>query len=49
MTMRISRETQVVTFVGWPFPLEETPENFARLRRWGLTFSKRRLLIVSTP
>ncbi|KAI0922589.1 hypothetical protein AcV5_009520 [Taiwanofungus camphoratus] len=27
-----------VTFVGRPFPLEEAPEHFARLRRWGLTF-----------
>ncbi|KDQ21322.1 glycoside hydrolase family 5 protein [Botryobasidium botryosum FD-172 SS1] len=26
------------TFVGRPFPLEEAPEHFARLRRWGLTF-----------
>ncbi|PPQ80789.1 hypothetical protein CVT26_015204 [Gymnopilus dilepis] len=28
----------IVTFVGRPFPLEEAPEHFARLRRWGLTF-----------
>lgn len=28
-----------VTFVGRPFPLEEAPEHFARLRRWGLSFS----------
>lgn len=28
-----------VTFVGRPFPLEEAPDHFARLRRWGLTFS----------
>ncbi|KAI5119471.1 hypothetical protein M0805_007205 [Coniferiporia weirii] len=27
-----------VTFAGRPFPLEEAPEHFARLRRWGLTF-----------
>ncbi|EJD01855.1 glycoside hydrolase family 5 protein [Fomitiporia mediterranea MF3/22] len=27
-----------VTFVGRPFSLEEAPEHFARLRRWGLTF-----------
>ncbi|KAI1792651.1 glycoside hydrolase family 5 protein [Ganoderma leucocontextum] len=27
-----------VTFVGRPFPLEEAPDHFARLRRWGLTF-----------
>ncbi|KAK7680350.1 hypothetical protein QCA50_016590 [Cerrena zonata] len=27
-----------VTFVNRPFPLEEAPEHFARLRRWGLTF-----------
>ncbi|KAJ1309337.1 hypothetical protein OPQ81_006117 [Rhizoctonia solani] len=27
-----------VTFVGRPFPLEEAPQHFARLRRWGLTF-----------
>jgi hypothetical protein len=27
-----------VTFVGRPFPLEDAPEHFARLRRWGLTF-----------
>ncbi|KAL6302254.1 glycoside hydrolase superfamily [Sparassis latifolia] len=26
-----------VTFVDRPFPLEEAPEHFARLRRWGLT------------
>lgn len=30
---------EVVTFVGRPFPLEEAPEHFSRLRRWGLTFS----------
>ncbi|KAF8695014.1 Cellulase (glycosyl hydrolase family 5), partial [Rhizoctonia solani] len=29
-----------VTFVGRPFPLEQAPQHFARLRRWGLTFSK---------
>ncbi|KAG9086683.1 hypothetical protein FRC06_002983, partial [Ceratobasidium sp. 370] len=29
---------QTVTFVGRPFPLEEAPQHFARLRRWGLTF-----------
>ncbi|KAG6899895.1 hypothetical protein C0993_005581 [Termitomyces sp. T159_Od127] len=28
-----------VSFVGRPFPLEEAPEHFARLRRWGLTFT----------
>ncbi|KAH7907809.1 glycoside hydrolase family 5 protein [Hygrophoropsis aurantiaca] len=27
-----------VTFVGRPFPLDEAPHHFARLRRWGLTF-----------
>ncbi|KAI0073547.1 glycoside hydrolase [Panus rudis PR-1116 ss-1] len=27
-----------VTFVNRPFPLEEAPAHFARLRRWGLTF-----------
>jgi hypothetical protein len=27
-----------VTFVGRPFALEDAPEHFARLRRWGLTF-----------
>lgn len=27
-----------VTFVGRPFPLEEAPQHFSRLRRWGLTF-----------
>ncbi|QRV86919.1 Cellulase (glycosyl hydrolase family 5 protein) [Ceratobasidium sp. AG-Ba] len=27
-----------VTFVERPFPLEEAPQHFARLRRWGLTF-----------
>ncbi|CAE6459562.1 unnamed protein product [Rhizoctonia solani] len=27
-----------VTFVGRPFSLEEAPQHFARLRRWGLTF-----------
>ncbi|KAE9405555.1 glycoside hydrolase family 5 protein [Gymnopus androsaceus JB14] len=31
-------EAETVTFVGRPFPLEEAPEHFARLRRWGLTF-----------
>jgi hypothetical protein len=35
-----------VTFVGRPFPLEEAPEHFARLRRWGLTFSKRLLPLL---
>jgi hypothetical protein len=30
---------EIVTFVDRPFPLEEAPEHFARLRRWGLTFS----------
>ena len=29
-----------VTFVGRPFPLSEAHEHFARLRRWGLTFSE---------
>ncbi|KAJ3529087.1 hypothetical protein NMY22_g9143 [Coprinellus aureogranulatus] len=29
---------KTVTFVGRPFPLEEAPQHFARLRRWGLTF-----------
>ncbi|EIW79596.1 glycoside hydrolase family 5 protein [Coniophora puteana RWD-64-598 SS2] len=29
---------RTITFVGRPFPLEEAPEHFARLRRWGLTF-----------
>lgn len=29
---------EVATFVDRPFPLEEAPEHFARLRRWGLTF-----------
>lgn len=29
-----------VTFVGRPFPLEEAPQHFARLRRWGLSFSR---------
>ncbi len=29
-----------VTFVGRPFPLEDAPDHFARLRRWGLTFSE---------
>ncbi|KAG8216122.1 glycoside hydrolase family 5 protein [Butyriboletus roseoflavus] len=27
-----------VTFVGRPFALEEAPQHFARLRRWGLSF-----------
>ncbi|KAF9531115.1 cytoplasmic protein [Crepidotus variabilis] len=27
-----------VTFVGRPFPVEEAPQHFARLRRWGLSF-----------
>ncbi|KAF5384366.1 hypothetical protein D9615_003481 [Tricholomella constricta] len=31
-------DAESVTFVGRPFPLEEAPEHFARLRRWGLTF-----------
>ncbi|KAI6041477.1 glycoside hydrolase family 5 protein [Pisolithus marmoratus] len=26
-----------VTFVGRPFPLEDAPQHFARLRRWGLS------------
>lgn len=29
-----------VTFVGRPFPVEDAPDHFARLRRWGLTFSE---------
>ncbi|KAF9078603.1 glycoside hydrolase family 5 protein [Rhodocollybia butyracea] len=29
---------ETVTFVGRPFSLEEAPQHFARLRRWGLTF-----------
>ena len=29
-----------VTFVGRPFPLDAAHEHLARLRRWGLTFSK---------
>jgi hypothetical protein len=29
-----------VTFVGRPFHLDEAHEHLARLRRWGLTFSK---------
>ncbi|KAF9521115.1 glycoside hydrolase family 5 protein [Hydnum rufescens UP504] len=29
-----------VTFVGRPFALEDAPEHFARLRRWGLTFTR---------
>ncbi|KAF8587786.1 glycoside hydrolase family 5 protein [Ramaria rubella] len=29
---------EVATFVDRPFPLEDAPEHFARLRRWGLTF-----------
>ncbi|CCO36209.1 putative glycosyl hydrolase YIR007W [Rhizoctonia solani AG-1 IB] len=32
------RDHRSVTFVGRPFPLEEAPQHFARLRRWGLTF-----------
>ncbi|KAJ3921255.1 glycoside hydrolase family 5 protein [Lentinula edodes] len=31
-------EAETVTFIGRPFPLEDAPEHFARLRRWGLTF-----------
>ncbi|KAF8328906.1 glycoside hydrolase family 5 protein [Cantharellus anzutake] len=27
-----------VSFLNRPFPLEDAPEHFARLRRWGLTF-----------
>lgn len=30
---------ETVTFVGRPFPLDEAPEHFARLRRWGFNFS----------
>ena len=30
-----------VTFTGRPFPLEDADAHFARLRRWGLTFSTR--------
>lgn len=39
-----------VTFVNRPFPLDEAPEHFARLRRWGLTFSapQFQLVIYST-
>ncbi|KAF8521332.1 glycoside hydrolase family 5 protein [Gautieria morchelliformis] len=29
---------ELATFVDRPFPLEDAPEHFARLRRWGLTF-----------
>ncbi|KAI0697370.1 glycoside hydrolase family 5 protein [Cytidiella melzeri] len=29
---------EAVTFVGRPFPLEQAPEHFSRLRRWGFTF-----------
>jgi len=29
-----------ITFVGRPFPLEEAPQHLARLRRWGLSFSR---------
>lgn len=32
-------EHKTVTFVGRPFPLEEAHEHFARLRRWGMSFS----------
>ncbi|KAF8595793.1 glycoside hydrolase family 5 protein [Ceratobasidium sp. AG-I] len=32
------QDHETVTFVGRPFPLEEAPQHFARLRRWGLTF-----------
>lgn len=35
---RFPFDAETVTFVGRPFPLEEAPEHFARLRRWGLTF-----------
>ncbi|KAG9011346.1 hypothetical protein FRB90_007361, partial [Tulasnella sp. 427] len=31
------QDHKTVTFVGRPFPLEDAPEHFARLRRWGLT------------
>lgn len=34
---------ELVTFVDRPFPLEDAPEHFARLRRWGLTFSMLKL------
>src|SRR5437763_16805515 len=30
-------EHRAVSFVGRPFPLGEAPENFTRLRAWGLT------------
>ena len=29
---------ETVTFVGRPFSLDEAPQHFARLRRWGHTF-----------
>ena len=35
-----------VTFVGRPFPLEEAPQHFARLRRWGLSFSRSNSALV---
>ncbi|KAF9457906.1 glycoside hydrolase [Collybia nuda] len=35
---RFPADSQSVTFVGRPFPLEEAHEHFSRLRRWGLTF-----------
>ncbi|EIN14712.1 glycoside hydrolase [Punctularia strigosozonata HHB-11173 SS5] len=35
---RFPADHEGVTFVGRPFTLEEAPQHFARLRRWGLTF-----------
>ena len=35
-----------VTFVARPFPLEEDPEHFSRLRRWGLMFSELKPLLL---
>ncbi|KAM0749528.1 glycoside hydrolase [Meredithblackwellia eburnea MCA 4105] len=31
-------DTEGVSFVGRPFPLDEAPDHLARLRQWGLTF-----------
>lgn len=37
------------SYVNRPFPLEEAPQHWARLRSWGLTFSEYAALRVSDP
>ncbi|GJJ07312.1 hypothetical protein Clacol_001513 [Clathrus columnatus] len=40
---------ELATFVNRPFPLEDAPEHFARLRRWGLTFITWEALAPASP